>query len=182
MNYYVKLFLIFLKVGSFTIGGGYAMIPVIQREIVTNNKLIDSDEFLDIIAVSQSLPGAIAVNSTIFIGYKLAGLLGSIVTLLGIIIPSLVVIITVAIFYNEIKEQRAVQAFFQGVRPAIVALIAATVVKLTSSIPKKYINLLLITSSFISISLFNIHPIIVIIACSLIGLIFNREENSSELS
>lgn len=182
MNCYVKLFLIFLKVGSFTIGGGYAMIPVIQREIVSNNKLIDSDEFLDIIAVSQSLPGAIAVNSAIFIGYKLAGLLGSIVTLLGIIIPSLVVIITVAIFYNEIKEQRAVQAFFQGVRPAIVALIAATVVKLTSSIPKKYINLLLITSSFISISLFNIHPIIVIIACALIGLIFNREENSSELS
>ncbi|MGV8146208.1 MAG: chromate transporter [Alkaliphilus sp.] len=182
MNYYVKLFLIFLKVGAFTLGGGYAMIPVIQREVVINNKLIDSEEFLDIIAVSQSLPGAIAVNSAIFIGYKLAGIPGSLVTLLGIVIPSLVVIITVAIFYNEIKGLRAVQAFFQGVRPAIVALIAATVVKLASSIPKKFINFFLIVSSFVSIALFDIHPIIVIIACALIGLIFNRKENSGELS
>ncbi|MCD5414320.1 MAG: chromate transporter [Clostridiales bacterium] len=181
MNFYLNLFLIFLKVGAFTLGGGYAMIPVIQREVVHNHKLIDADEFLDIIAVSQSLPGAIAVNSAVFIGYKLAGIIGSLVTLLGIVLPSLVVIITVAIFYNEIKGLKVVQAFFQGVRPAIVALIAATVVKLTYSIPKKYINFFIITLSFVGIALLDIHPIVIIIACALIGLIFSRKEDSDEL-
>lgn len=182
MNYYLKLFMIFFRVGAFTFGGGYAMVPIIQKEIVEKEGLIDSEDFLDIIAVAQSLPGAIAVNTSVFVGYKLVGMLGAAAALLGTVLPSLIVIIILAIFYNQIKDLASVQMFFQGVRPAIVALIFMSAIKLSKSIKKVYFNYAMMFFAFIGIIFLNIHPIFVIIGCAIAGLLHKRKEKEDGLS
>ncbi|SNS66732.1 chromate transporter [Anaerovirgula multivorans] len=176
MKDYLKLFNIFFRVGAFTFGGGYAMIPIIQKEIVENNQLIDESEFLDIIAVAQSLPGPIAVNTAVFVGYKLKGFLGAVATLLGTILPSLVVIIILAIFYDRIKDVHSIQLFFQGVRPAIVALIFMSAIKLSKSISKNRFNILLMSFAFIGIVFLKIHPIFIVILCAIAGLLHRKKE------
>ncbi|ABR47282.1 Chromate transporter [Alkaliphilus metalliredigens QYMF] len=179
---YFRLFWIFFRVGAFTFGGGYAMIPIIQKEIVEKAQLIDDDEFLDIIAVAQSLPGAVAVNTAVFVGYKLLGFIGALFTLVGTALPSLIVIIILAIFYNEIKDIHSIQLFFRGVRPAIVSLIFMAAVKLSKSISKKTFNYLVILGSFTLIVFLQVHPIYVVIICGLLGLTQQRKENKNELS
>lgn len=161
--------------GAFTFGGGYAMVPIIQKEIVENAQLIDNKEFIDIIAVSQSLPGAIAVNTTIFVGFKLLGILGAIAALLGTVLPSFLVILVLAIFYNQIKDIKTIQLFFQGVRPAIVALIFMSAVKLSSAIEKKRFNFFIMGAAFLSITFLGIHPILVVIGCATAGLIYTKK-------
>lgn len=131
-----KLFYIFAKIGTFTLGGGYAMIPLIQREIVDNEKWLDEDEFLNMIALAQAAPGIIAVNSAIFIGYRLSGWKGLIASVLGAILPSFVIILLIAMVFRNIREIAAVEAVMKGMRPAVLALLAATVVRLTVSFAK----------------------------------------------
>ncbi|SCZ09925.1 chromate transporter [Alkaliphilus peptidifermentans] len=183
MKNLLRLFGIFFRVGAFTFGGGYAMVPIIQKEIVEKESLISETEFLDIIAVSQSLPGPIAVNTSIFVGYKLTGILGALSALLGTVLPSLVIIIILAMFYNQIKDINSIQLFFQGVRPAIVALIFMSALKLSKSIDKTAFNYSIMTIAFISIAVLNIHPILVVIACALTGLIFTaRRKKENDIS
>ncbi|SDK00707.1 chromate transporter [Natronincola ferrireducens] len=176
MNHYFKLFNIFFRVGAFTFGGGYAMVPIIQKEIVEANQLIEEREFLDIIAVAQSLPGPIAVNTAVFVGYKLKGICGAITALLGTVLPSLVVIILFASFYNKIKDITFIQLFFQGVRPAIVALIFMSALKLSKSISKTYLNLAITIFAFIGIVFFKIHPILIVSICAGVGLLYRSKE------
>lgn len=177
---YFKLFWIFFRVGAFTFGGGYAMVPIIQKEIVEKENLIETKEFLDIIAVSQSLPGPIAVNATIFTGFKLYGILGAIFGLIGTVLPSLLVIIVLAIFYNQIKDIKAIQLFFQGVRPAIVALIFMSAIKLGKAIDKSSFNYLMMGLAFIAIIAIKIHPILVVLACATCGLLYSRREREKD--
>ncbi|KAB3534781.1 chromate transporter [Alkaliphilus pronyensis] len=180
MDTYLKLFWIFFRVGAFTFGGGYAMVPIIQKEIVEKKGLISETEFLDIIAVAQSLPGAIAVNTSVFVGYKTVGVLGSVFALLGTVLPSLFIIIVLAIFYNYIKDINSIQLFFKGVRPAIVALIFMSAVKLAKAIDKTKFNYFIITAAFLAIAVLDIHPILVVIACACTGLIYTargKKEN-----
>ena len=125
MNIYLESFGIFFKIGAFTIGGGYAMVPLIENEIVTKRKWIAQDDFIDLLAISQSAPGILAVNISIFIGYKLRGIRGSIVTALGTILPSFIIILTIALFFHNFKDNPIVERIFKGIRPAVVALIAA---------------------------------------------------------
>lgn len=180
---YFNLFWIFFRVGAFTFGGGYAMVPIIQKEIVEKAELIENEEFLDIIAVSQSLPGAIAVNTTIFVGYKLFGILGALSALLGTVLPSFLVILVLAVFYNEIKDIDAIQKFFLGVRPAIVALIFMSALKLGKAIEKKAFNYLIMLGAFIAIVFLGIHPILAIIGCAIAGLVYTkRKENENGVS
>lgn len=176
MRDYLRLFNIFFRVGAFTFGGGYAMVPIIQKEIVENNQLIDDKGFLDIIAVAQSLPGPIAVNASVFVGYKLKGILGALAALLGTVLPSLVVIIIMAIFYNKIKDVPAIKLFFQGVRPAIVALIFMSALKLSKSISKNYFNMLIIIFSFVGIGFLKFHPIFIIVLSAIAGLLYRKKE------
>lgn len=173
---FINLFWIFFKVGAFTFGGGYAMVPIIQKEIVENAELIENEEFLDIIAVSQSLPGAIAVNTTIFVGFKLYGILGALMALLGTVLPSFLIILVLATFYNFIKDIPSIQMFFHGVRPAIVALIFMAALKLGKAIERKTFNLIIAVTAFIAIAVFNVHPIFTIIACATAGLIYTKRK------
>ena len=121
MNIYLESFGIFFKIGAFTIGGGYAMVPLIENEIVTKRKWIAQEDFIDLLAISQSAPGILAVNISIFIGYKLRGIRGSIITALGTILPSFIIILAIALFFHSFKDNPIVERIFKGIRPAVVA-------------------------------------------------------------
>lgn len=129
-NMFLQLFLTFFKIGAFTFGGGWAMISIIEREIVDHRKWLAREEFLDLLAVAQSLPGILAVNISVAVGDKLRGLRGSIVAALGTILPSFLIILTIAIFLTPdlIKTNDTVSRIFMGIRPAVVALIIAPVI------------------------------------------------------
>lgn len=130
---FFPLFWTYLKIGTFTLGGGYVMLPLIQREVVDRKGWIDEEEFLNMIALAQAAPGLIAVNSAIFIGWRVGGWKGVCGAVLGAVLPSFLIILAIAMVFSEWKELPAVEAVFKGVRPAVVALIAAPLVKLSKS-------------------------------------------------
>ena len=125
-----QLFWTYMKIGTFTLGGGYAMLPLIQREVVERKGWIEEEEFLNMIALAQAAPGLIAVNSAIFIGWRIGGWRGVAGAVLGAVLPSFVIILAIAMVFSEWKEYPAVEAVFKGIRPAVVALIAAPLVKM----------------------------------------------------
>jgi len=121
----LQLFAAFFKIGLFTFGGGYAMIPLIQREVIERHKWIDNKDFVDMLVLAQSTPGPIAVNTAVFVGYKTAGVAGAVAATLGTVLPSFIVILLLALFFAEVRENRYVDAAFRAMRPAVVALIVA---------------------------------------------------------
>lgn len=125
------LFFSFFKIGMFTFGGGYAMIPLIQQEVISRRKWIEEKDFLDLLTLAQSVPGPIAVNTSVFVGYKLRGLRGAVAALLGTVLPSFAIILTIAIFFADIRQNPVVDAAFKGMRPAVVALIIGPVLSLS---------------------------------------------------
>lgn len=134
-NIYWQLFATFMKIGAFTFGGGWAMISIIQREIVEKHHWIEQEEFLDLLAVAQSMPGILAVNISTVIGDRLRGLRGSLCASLGTILPSFVIILIIAMFLTPetIKNNDAISRIFKGIRPAVVALIIAPVITTAKS-------------------------------------------------
>ena len=135
-NLYLQLFLTFCKIGAFTFGGGWAMISIIQREIVEKHKWLDPNEFLDLLAVAQSMPGILAVNISVVVGDRLKGVKGSICAALGSILPSFLIILAIAVFLTPetIKDNAVVSRIFKGIRPAVVALIIAPVLTTARSV------------------------------------------------
>jgi len=130
---FLQLFWTYLKIGTFTLGGGYAMIPLIQREVVDARRWIDEEEFLNMIALAQAAPGVIAVNSAIFIGWRCGGWKGVCGAVIGAILPSFLIILAIAMVFRNYQDQPAVEAVFKGIRPAVVALIAAPLLKMAKS-------------------------------------------------
>lgn len=130
MKVYKDLFLTFAKIGAFTFGGGWAMIAIMEREIVDNHAWLTKDEFMDQLAVAQSMPGILAVNISVAVGDKIAGTGGTVVSALGTILPSFLIILAIAIFLTPdmMKNNATVAAIFRGIRPAVVALILAPLV------------------------------------------------------
>lgn len=118
-----SLFLSFLKIGAFTFGGGYAMVPLIQREVIERRGWLEREEFLNLLTIAQSAPGPIALNTSVFVGYKLRGYRGALASIAGIVLPAFSIILLVALFFSEIRENAIVEAAFKGMRPAVVALI-----------------------------------------------------------
>ncbi|MBQ7192686.1 MAG: chromate transporter [Paludibacteraceae bacterium] len=129
-----QLFWTYVKIGTFTLGGGYAMLPLIEREVVDRHKWIDPQEFVNMIALAQAAPGLIAVNSAIFIGHRIAGWKGVIATVLGAVLPSVVIILLIAVYFAQFKSLNTVEAVFKGIRPAVVALITAAVIRMARKI------------------------------------------------
>lgn len=125
-----QLFISFLKIGCFTFGGGYAMIPLIEREVIDRKAWIARADFLDLLTLAQSAPGPIALNTAVFVGYKMRGLAGAVASLAGVVIPSFVIILVVAIFFADVRNNAVVDAAFKAMRPAVVALIIAPIVGL----------------------------------------------------
>ena len=165
------LFWTFCKIGALTFGGGYAMLPLIQREIVENKKWSTEKEILDYYAVVQCTPGVIAVNTATFIGYKLRGIIGGIVATLGVIFPSIVIILIIATFLQNFADLAIVQSAFAGIRVAVVALIITTVVKLIKSSIKDYLGVIIAIIAFVISAFIGLSPVYVVIAAALTGFI-----------
>lgn len=173
------IFLTFFKIGSFTIGGGYAMLPIIQREVVDNKKWLGEEEFLDSIAVTNSLPGPLAINCATFVGYKKAGLPGAVSAALGAVMPSFLIILIIALFFSTIEDNPTVQYVFAGIRPAVVALITFALVKLIKSMGITLINVSMAAAVLLLILFLDLHPIFTIIICGTLGFfIFRKEEKA----
>lgn len=127
----LKLFLLFFKIGAFTLGGGYAMIPLIEKEVVEKQKMLTAREYHDAVALSTSLPGAIAVNCSIFVGFKTKGFSGAFFAALGAILPAFLAIIAVALVFDNLSQLVPVKLAFKGIRPTIVVLISFSLINMT---------------------------------------------------
>lgn len=168
---YWELFKTFSKIGTFTIGGGLAMLPVIESEVVKKKKWISSDEFIDIIAISQSAPGLIAVNVSIFIGYKVKGKMGSLVAAIGSVLPSFIIILLFAAFFTNIKDNQIIDKIFKALRPVVAALILSPMINLTIKSKFNTISIILAIVSLILIAFFHISPIYILITVALYSVI-----------
>lgn len=169
-----SMFITFFKIGAFTFGGGYAMIPIIQEEIVDKKKWIDDDEFMDAIAVAQGSPGPVAVNTSIYVGYKIKGLPGAISATLGTVLPSLLIILAIAMFFYQYRENAIIDKVFLGIRPAVVALILSAVYKMMKKSKFGYKMLLISLGTVLIIVFFSISPIYLIIAAGIGGIVYNK--------
>ena len=174
MNFYLQSFLIFFKIGLFTIGGGYAMVPLIQNEIVDKRKWVDKDDFIDLLALTQSIPGIFAVNIAIFIGYKLRKIRGSLAMALGTILPSFLIILAIALFFQQFKQYQVVENIFKGIRPAVVALIAAPTFTMAKSAKINRYNLWIPVLSALLIWLLGVSPVYIIIMAGAGGFIYGK--------
>ena len=165
----LKLFITFFKIGLFTFGGGYAMIPLIQREVIKKRGWIEEKDFLDMLVLAQSTPGPIAVNTAVFVGYKTAGTMGAIASTLGTILPSFIVILLLALFFVEVRDNRYVDAAFRAMRPAVVALIVAPLIGLVKGM--KWYLMGISAAVAVAVWYFGVSPIYFIAAGVAVGVV-----------
>ena len=170
----IKLFSIFSKIGLFTIGGGYAMIPLIERDVVERNGWVVKDEFLDLLAVAQSAPGVFAVNIAIFIGYKLRGVRGAVAASVGSALPSVVCILLIALFFHSFRHYEIVENIFRGLRPAVVALIATPVFSVARSARITRNTVWVPILSALLIVAFGVSPIYIILCAGVAGFLYGK--------
>ena len=174
MNFYLKSFLIFFRIGVFTIGGGYAMVPIIEAELVDKRKWISKEDFLDLLALAQTVPGIFAVNISIFIGYKLRKFWGAFWMALGTILPSFLIILAIALFFRQFQHYEPVERVFKGIRPAVVALIAAPTFKMAKSAQISRYNIWIPVVSALLIWLIGAPPLYVLIPTRAGGYFYGR--------
>ncbi|MGL5902743.1 MAG: chromate transporter [Cetobacterium sp.] len=163
MKFYYELFMLFFKIGMFVIGGGYAMIPFIKKAVVEDKKWLTEEEFLDALAVSQSAPGILAVNVSVYVGKRLRGIKGILAASLGAVLPSFLIILIIAIFFQNFQDNKYVIKAFKGIKPAVIALVLTPALTLAKKAGINYKNALLPILIALLISLLNISPIIFII-------------------
>ena len=179
MNFYLKAFGTFFKIGLFTIGGGYAMVPLIEEEVVNKKKWLSQEDFIDLLAVSQSVPGVFAVNFSICIGYKLKRFPGALALALGAILPSFLIILAIALFFHQFKEYEVVENIFKGIRPAVVALIAAPTFSMAKTAKISKYNVWIPVVSALLIWLMGVSPVYIIALAGIGGFIYGRINQKS---
>lgn len=165
------VFITFFKIGAFTFGGGYAMIPLIQRETVENHGWISDEDILDIIAIAESTPGPIAINSATFVGYKVCGFWGSFAATFGVVLPSFLIILAISYVLEAFQSIKAVQYAFRGIRAGVLALIFKALFGMYKKCPKSIVSYCIMAAAFVLVAFLNIDSIIVIIGCAIAGLI-----------
>ena len=176
MKKILTLFLAFFRIGAFTFGGGYAMIPLIQKEVVDNKKWLKEQDILDIIAIAESTPGPIAINSATFVGYKVAGVLGSAAATLGVVLPSFVIILALSFVLEQFGDIVAVKYAFNGIRAGVLALILKALFSMYKSCPKSLFSYILMALSFIAAALapmIGYSTILVIVGCAVTGIVYS---------
>lgn len=179
-----ELFRTFFHIGLFTIGGGYAMIPLIEDKVVSEKQWISKEELMDLIAVAQSCPGIFAVNISIFIGYKLRKTKGAFFSALGTVMPSFLIILLIALVFQQFRENWVVERIFRGIRPAVVALIAAPVFRMAKSAKLSKYNFWIPVVAAIAIWLMGVSPIYVILLAGIGGYAYGqffKEEEETEI-
>ena len=172
------LYRTFFVIGGLTFGGGYAMLPMLEREIVAKQGWSTREEILDYFAIGQCTPGIIAVNTATFVGYKQKGIAGGIFATLGVISPSMIIITLIAMLLQHFMEIAWVQHAFAGIRVAVCALIVASVIKLIKSGVKKPWHAALAIGAFVLVALLGLSPVMVVIACAVLSLIFGKKVQS----
>lgn len=170
----LELFITFFKIGCFTIGGGYAMIPLIEEQVVNQKHWVEQEELTDLIAVAQSCPGIFAVNLSIFIGYKLFRTPGALVCTLGTALPSFIIILLIALFFQRFRDYAIVNSMFRGIRPAVVALIAAPVFRMAQTAHISWSNVWIPAVSAIAIWLLGVSPVYVILLAGIGGYTYGQ--------
>lgn len=169
-----ELFITFFKIGGFTFGGGYAMIPLIQAEAVERKKWITDDDILEIVAIAESTPGPVAINSATFVGYRTAGIMGSVCATLGVVLPSFVIILLISFVLREFQKIKAVQYAFNGIRVGVLALLCKALWNMYKKSPKGWVSYVVMGSSFILAAFLKVNIFIVIVACAVFGLVTSR--------
>ena len=178
----LDLFLTFMKIGAFTFGGGYAMIPLIQKEVCDNKKWLKEQDIAEIVAISESTPGPIAINAATFAGQRVSGFAGACAATLGVVLPSFLIISLISLILTEFQSVKAVQYAFMGIRAAVLALILKALWMMFRATKKKAVSYVLMGASFILTAFIKIDAVFVIIGCGLFGLIWSlltRKEQSS---
>lgn len=176
----LMLFKTFFRVGAFTLGGGYAMIPIIEEVVVNKHRWIEKTEFLDLIAVAQSCPGVFAINISVFIGYKMCKTTGAFFAALGAALPSFVIILCIAMFFQQFQDVGWVKACFNGIRPAVVALIAAPTFSLAKSARINFANCWIPIASALLIWLMGVNPVIIILVAGIAGYVYGKLTESEQ--
>ena len=171
-NRIIEIFILFFKIGAFTIGGGYAMLSLIEDEIVNKKKWLDHEEFLDGMAIAQSTPGVLAVNISLITGYKIAGFLGMFAGMLGAVLPSFFIVLFLSQILLTYGNHPIVVAIFNGVKPAITALILISVYRIGKSANINRYNFVIPLIVAVLIKYFGVSPIVIIIATMILGNIF----------
>ena len=166
-----SLFCAFFKIGAFTFGGGYAMIPLIQKEAVENKGWVTDDDILEIIAIAESTPGPIAINSATFVGYRAAGVLGSAAATFGVVLPSFVIILLISYILRGFQDIAAVQYAFNGIRAGVLALLFKALWGMYKKSPKGWAAYVVMAASFVLTAFLDVHVLLVIIGCAVFGLV-----------
>ena len=166
-----QVFATFFKIGAFTFGGGYAMIPLIQRETVEKHGWISDDDILEVVAIAESTPGPIAINAATFIGYRVAGFLGALCATLGVVLPSFVVILAISGVLRQFQHIKAVQYAFNGIRAGVLALLFKALWSMYKKSPKGWPAYVAMAAAFVLTTILDVHILIVIISCAVFGLV-----------
>lgn len=171
MKQLLSLFYTFFKIGAFTFGGGYAMIPLIQREAVEKNGWVSDDDILDIITIAESTPGPIAINSATFIGYKTAGVMGSFMATFGVVLPSFVLISLISYVLTAFQNIQAVAFAFNGIRAGVLALLIKALWGMYKKAPKGVVPYAVMGAAFLITAFLNVNVLVVIVSCAIAGLV-----------
>lgn len=173
VRFYFKLFMSVFVISAFTIGGGYVIVPLMQKEYVDKLKWIKSEEMLDLVAIAQSSPGAMAVNTAVLVGYRTGGFFGAVIGALGAVVPPLITITIIYFAYAAFKENKIAYAFLAGVKIGVAAVIIDVVIGMVSSVLKKksILSVSILLVSFILVYFLNVNVIIVTFSCIIIGVI-----------
>ena len=166
-----QVFVTFFKIGAFTFGGGYAMIPLIQRETVENRKWVTEDDILEIIAIAESTPGPIAINSATFVGYRTCGVAGSAAATLGVVLPSFVLIFAISFVLRQFQELKAVQYAFHGIRAGVMALLCKALWGMYKKNKKNWASYIVMAGSFLLTGILDVSVLPVLAGCAVFGLV-----------
>ena len=166
-----QIFLTFLKIGAFTFGGGYAMIPLIQKEAVENHKWISDEDILNVVAIAESTPGPIAINAATFVGYQVAGFTGAVVATLGVVLPSFLIILGIAYVLEQFRDLKVVTYAFNAIRVGVVVLLLKALWKMFKANKKGVLAYALMGLSFVLTTFFKVNTFLVIVLCAVLGLV-----------
>jgi chromate transporter len=172
MNIYFQLFKTFLNIGSFTVGGGYAMLTMVEKSVVQKKGWLNEDDFWDMIVIVQSIPGVFAINTALYTGYKIKGIKGALTAALGAMLPSFIIICLVAMFFTEIQHNEIVEKIFKGIRPCVVALILVPAINMAKTATINWKKVLIIIATALLVWKAGVSPVFIIIAGALGGLFY----------
>ncbi len=175
-----ELFWTFFKIGAFTIGGGYAMIPLMEQEIVDKRKWLNKEEFMDTMSLAQSMPGVFAVNMATNVGFRTRGFVGAFTAIMGNVLMPILLILVLAIFFRQFSDNPVVESIFKGIRPAVVALIAAPVFNMAKTAKISWSNFWIPVAATLLIWLLGVSPVIIILVAGLSGFVYGKIKDRKE--